>query len=72
MCREDKEGEQRDDKSHTVGHQQRNREVDIGRRALGGKVIQCAGADRQDNREIEEEHGGDSSTLNKHFQIERG
>ena len=71
MGGEDNEGEQCDDKSHTVGYQQRNREVDIGGRALGGKVIQCAGADRQDNGEVEEEHGGDSSTLNRHFQIRR-
>jgi len=69
MGGEDEEREQCDDKRHTIGHQQRNREVDIGRRALGDKVIQRAGTDRQNDGEVEEKHGDDSSTLNKHFQI---
>ena len=63
MCGEEKEGEQRDDKSNTVGYQQRDREIDIGRHALGAKVIKCTGTNGEDNGEVEEKHGRDSSTL---------
>ena len=54
---EEKESEQGNDEGHSIRDQQRNREVDIRRCALGGKVIERTGEDGEGNGEIKEEHG---------------
>jgi hypothetical protein len=48
--------EKGDCKRDSICHQKRNREIHIRWRALGGKVIERAGANREGDGKVEEEH----------------
>ena len=54
---EEKEGQQDDAERDRVGDEEGDAEVDIGWRALGDEMVQRAGANREGDGKVKEEHG---------------